>query len=314
MSRQSPDPREDMHGIGRLATVTVTFHPDMDILGAQQRQLPQESLRIIVDNCSSESLRSQLEALAACDGSVLVANDANLGLAAAVNQGVAVAREHGCKSVLLLDQDTEPGEGGVLALVAAYERLRESGVPPACVGPRIIDAATGLEHGFHRLEGWRWVRRYPSKGSVELVPCTNLNGSGTLVPMLLFDRIGGLEEQLFIDHVDTEWAFRVLANGYGLYGVPNVSFLHRMGSRSLRFWWLRWRVWPYRSPLRHRFLYRNTVQLMRRNYVPAVWKGWAALKLLLTFGVHLVFDGQRFPQIAAMAGGICDALAGNDRR
>jgi rhamnosyltransferase len=125
------------------------------------------------------------------------------------------------------------------------------------------------------------------------VPCANLNGSGTLVPVDLFLDLGGLEDDLFIDHVDTEWAFRVQARGYHLFGIPQAIFRHRMGDTSRRIWLFGWRVWPVRSPRRHYFLYRNAVILMRRGYVPRVWKVWAFIKLCLTFIVQIAIGRER---------------------
>ncbi len=49
------------------------------------------------------------------------------------------------------------------------------------------------------------------------------------VPIDLFLNLGGFEDDLFIDHVDTELAFRVQAHGYRLYGIPQAVFRNCMG-------------------------------------------------------------------------------------
>lgn len=296
-----------MNETASLATITVTYNPDLEVLETQLRQIPAVALRVIVDNASHQDLLSQLRLIAAELGAVLIENDDNLGLAAATNMGIRRALEEGCERVLLLDQDTEPGETGVAALCAEHDRLRRADSTPACMGPRLVDAATGLEHGFHQLRGWRWARAWSAPGD-PLVRCANLNGSGTLVPREILDALGGLDEDFFIDHVDTEWAFRVLDAGLGLYGAPSVTFTHRMGERTWRFWWWGWRIWPYRTPSRHRFLFRNSMRLLRRDYVPLVWKFWAIAKLCLTFVAHLAFDAGRGPQARAMIGGLLEGL------
>jgi len=99
-----------------------------------------------------------------------------------------------------------------------------------------------------------------------------------------------------------------LAAGYALYGMPQVGFIHRMGEASVRFWLFGWRVWPSRSPRRHYFLFRNAVILMRRDYVPAVWKAWAVAKLLVTFAVHALTDPRRKEQCRAMLRGLREGL------
>lgn len=294
-----------------LVTVTVTFHPDLPLLRSQLQALPQDCLKLLVDNASSADAQRALRALcAAIPNMHIVMNEANVGLAAALNQGVALAQHMrlSARFCLLLDQDSEPEPGSLAALVVGFMDLRARGEPVACVGPLLIDAATGLSHGFHQATHWRWRRVYPFAGSAGPVRCTNLNGSGTLVPINLFSQLGGLDESLFIDHVDTEWSFRVLAQGYTLWGIPKAIFKHRMGQGSLRYWLFGWRVWPSRSPSRHRYLFCNALRLMRRPYVPKVWKLWAVVKLTLTFAVHTLFDPHRIVQIRGMFQGVRDGF------
>lgn len=294
-----------------VATVTVTFNPDIDLLRTQLDALPRESLKLVIDNASQlEVLRDIQSLLSQTPNAKLLRNDHNLGLAAAVNRGVRAVRDAApaTRFVLLLDQDSEPAPGSVEALVTGFEALQARGERVGCVGPTLLDVATGLPHGFHQCTRWRWKRVYPASGATAPVPCANLNGSGTLVPIDLFLELGGLEDDLFIDHVDTEWAFRVQARGYRLFGIPQAVFRHRMGDTSRRIWLFGWRVWPVRSPRRHYFLYRNAVILMRRGYVPRVWKVWAVTKLGMTACMTLVTGPQRLAQMRAMLTGLRDAF------
>lgn len=299
--------RETQIDVGTLATITVSWNPDMDLLAAQIRSLPAASRKIIVDNASSQDTVTRIEALIPqVPNSVLLRNRTNVGLAAAINQGVKHVSEltPTARFVLLLDQDSTPLPGSVEALIGAFETLDMGGKNVGCVGPLLRDPDIGLTHGFHQCTGWRWKRIYPVTGSTIPVQCANLNGSGTLTPISLFLHLGGLDESLFIDHVDTEWSFRVLASGYTLWGIPNAVFDHRMGQASLRLWWFGWRVWPSRSPGRHYYLFRNSLILMRRDYVPKVWKLWAIIKLLLIASVHALCAKQRRDQLRQMWRGV----------
>jgi rhamnosyltransferase len=150
----------------------------------------------------------------------------------------------------------------------------------------------------------RWVRLYPGPEQREAIECANLNGSGTLVPVAVWNAPGGMDEALFIDHVDTDWSFRMRSLGYRLHGVPRAAFVHRMGDASRRVWLFGWRVWPLRSPQRHFFLYRNSVRLMRRPYVPVLWKVWAVAKLGLTLVITPFVDERPLEQLRQMAKGL----------
>jgi len=291
-----------------IAVITVTFNPDIEILDRQLSQLPRAALKVVVDNDSRPELRSAVGLVVEKYAAILLQNETNMGLPAALNQGARYAQKTrpACRFLLLLDQDTEPGTGNVERLVESYDQIAAVHGKACCIGPRLVDVCTGLDHGFHQIRHWRWSRCFPDPHSQTPAPLANLNGSGTLMPLALFEDLNGFEEDLFIDHVDTEWSFRVVAAGYKLYGVPNIVFRHRMGERSFRFWWFGWRVWPYRSPQRHYYLYRNAMRLMRRNYVPRIWKTWALAKLLLTILIHILLDRERYAQIRSMFTGIRD--------
>ena len=297
-------------GVDRMVSiVTVTYNPDIAVLARQLAQMPPDTLKILVDNASSPGLAAEIRRLATQPNTHLIENPRNLGLAAALNQGASAAKVQapGLSLLLFLDQDTEPGEHGVERLVETYLCLSKTHPKLGCIGPKMVDHSTGLQHGFHQIAGWRWVRRYPQSG--EPCPVSNINGSGMLVSRRVFEHVGGFRESFFIDHVDTDFSFRVLASGSELFGVPDIEFIHRMGESTICFWFFGWKAWPYRSAARHYFLFRNTTTLMRMASVPLVWKVWAPVKLLLTLGVHLAFDGQRFQQARQMLRGLLSGLS-----
>ena len=285
-----------------LALIVVTMNPELEILKRQFNNVPSKAGIIIVDNNSEESLLCEVEELSATKELVLLKNGENRGLASALNQGCIEAKSRGYSMVLLLDQDSEPEKGSIGILLETYNELSNTGQSIGCVGPTLIDVVTGLDLGFHAIVGLEWKRVFSENGKP--IEITSLNGSGTLMSLKLFSELGGLDDEFFIDHVDTEWSFRVKNAGYRLFGVPAAVFLHRMGDKSFRFWMFGWKVWPWRSPLRHQYLFRNAVVLLKRNYAPLVWKFWAVIKLMITFLVHLIFDPLRMKQCKNMLLGI----------
>jgi rhamnosyltransferase len=292
------------------ASITVTFHPAPTLLLRQLQSLPDDWLRLVVDNGTSDKEWEVITvAIADLPNVKVLRLGANLGLAAAQNRGMQYLAAQGhCTNVLLLDQDSEPLLGAVNALANAHSTLVASGYPVGAVGPLLCDPTSGVQHGFHRVASWYWTRIVPVGGAP--VPCESLNGSGTFMALDLALSLGGMDESLFIDHIDTDWSFRLLAAGHQLYGVPSASFLHRMGDRTTRLWLFGWRVWPVRSPHRHRYLFRNAVLLLRRPYVPRIWKVWAVAKLGLTVTVFAFMGPQRVEQVSSMMAGIWDGIRG----
>ncbi|MDY0330918.1 MAG: glycosyltransferase [Thiomonas sp.] len=288
---------------GLIATITVTYQPDLEQLLRQLLCLPENSFKVIVDNASSPETRAALSrCVKGVKNCTLIENPINVGLGQGLNQGIDYVNKAAphCEFVLLLDQDSEPQPGSIQCLTHALQQLRANGHELCAIGPLLCDADTHLTHGFHQMTWWRWKRTYPSVYQKVPIPVANLNGSGTLTTLSTFKQVGKLDAALFIDHIDTEWSFRLISNGGTLWGIPEAIFTHRMGQHGVRYWFLGWRVWPWRSATRHFYLFRNTLWLMRRPYVPAVWKVWAALKLLLTFLVFGIADSQRGTQLKNM--------------
>ena len=294
-----------------FVAVTVTFHPDLSVLARQMAALRELAAVVIVDNGSTLTEVEGLRALASQASCRIFVVDVgqNLGLASGLNLGVAEAKRHvpGATGVLLLDQDSEFPDDAPGKLLARLNQLQAERGTACCVGPSMNDISTGMSHGFHHIVGgWRWSRTYPASMGNLPMSVDNLNGSGTTMPLMLYELLGGMDADLFIDHVDTDWSFRVLAAGGMLFGDPTISFTHRMGEAGRRVWLLGWRVWPERSPFRHRFLYRNTLILLRRPYVPLVWKCWALAKMTVTFVITLAIDSRRSAQVRAMYAGVAE--------
>lgn len=68
-----------------------------------------------------------------------------------------------------------------------------------------------------------------------LLPCTPvfstaLITSGTLLNLSLFQKIGGFDENLFIDAVDHEYTIKSLLTGYKIIQFPCIQLTHQIGT------------------------------------------------------------------------------------
>lgn len=293
-----------LDALSGLSSVTVTYNPDLDVLKRQLETIPPGCMKVIVDNGSMN--QNELQEFIGGNASIkLLLSPDNLGLAEALNRGVAHAATFaGIEYVLLLDQDSAPARGAVERLFSAMRNLEQK-AGLCAAGPRMMDAVTGLHHGFHVITRWRWQRVYPSVESVP-VECSNINGSGILTSIKAWKKCGGMDAGLFIDHVDTDWSFRMLSKNMPLFGISGADFSHCMGVGSRRIWLFGWHVIPIRSRLRHYYLFRNTVRLMRRDYVPTVWKAWAVVKMLMTLLMVGLAGPGRLKQLSSIMRGLRD--------
>jgi rhamnosyltransferase len=90
-----------------VAAIVVTFYPRPEHLRSLAKIRAQVDLLIVVDNGSHASELAQIRIATQDPGLRLIENGENLGIAAALNQGVRAAQQVGCRWVALFDQDSE---------------------------------------------------------------------------------------------------------------------------------------------------------------------------------------------------------------
>src|SRR5262249_50188855 len=111
----SDGPRKD-----NTCAVIVSFHPDAEITSRLALISLQVARAVIVDNHSSEDAIARLKAFTATKDVHLILNASNLGIAAALNQGINYAAAAGFSWVLLFDHDSTPIDGLLDAFAKQY--------------------------------------------------------------------------------------------------------------------------------------------------------------------------------------------------
>ncbi|MHB8910673.1 MAG: glycosyltransferase family 2 protein [Syntrophales bacterium] len=297
------------NGLVGTCAIIVTFHPDPSglrvLLAALQ---PQVQGIVVVDNGSVGDLAALLSGTIAH----LLPLGENLGVAAGFNRGIRQAETQGFSRFLLLDQDSVPAPDMVARLNVALDRLSVQGEHVAAVGARICDPATGHSFGFARfgLFGFRFVAR--TRGSV--IECADfLVSSGSLIPLATIQRVGLMDERLFIDLVDTEWFLRAAAQGYCAFGVGDAVLQHCLGDRSIRVPTEGGFV-PVHTPLRHYYFFRNSMLLNRRASIPLHWKYNNAVQLIFMLVFFTLVTPPRLQHFRKMLRGLWDGLCGRSGR
>lgn len=294
----------------KVHAVVVTFNPDREVLLREFALLaPQVDKIWVIDNASAQSLATWVTGLRLSGSVQLVQMSANLGLGAAQNAGIARARATGATHVLILDQDSEPMPDMVDRLLTASECLANAGLPLAAVAPRYTDSDTGDQSGFLRL-GWLGYQKQVILPGQNWVEADCVISSGSLIAVSVFDRVGMIDESLFIDHVDNEWCLRARAKGYRLFGVPSAGMLHSLGDRRTRIWLFRWRNVSHHSPFRYYYILRNSLLLQRRKYIPLKWRFAELLRSVRVVIFYGLFSANRLQCLQYMFKGIWHGLKG----
>ena len=269
----------------RVVAVVVTYRPEDDcreLLGALGAQC---AAVVVIDNGSGSQFVAGLAAACSASGAEFVGLSQNVGIAAAQNCGIVRARELGASHVLLSDDDSLPPDNMVAGLlegfaVGAVAVGGVSGVggvssvgagPVAAVGPLPAEDRPGGDQLVYQDRGWSPKRATAEELDTDLLEVPFLIASGCLLSLAALDAVGGMDESLFIDHVDLEWGLRARRAGYRLYCAPRVPLHHSLGDKSVL---LPGRAQPVHvhAPVRNYYILRNTIILVRRDIMPWRWR------------------------------------------
>lgn len=285
----------------RTGVVIVFYRPDHGCV-ARANRLANVWPCVVVDNTESVSAPTALGLDARID---YVANGANLGIATALNQGIERLIAAGCRSALLFDQDSEPSDELLLELprTLGAERARNGRV--ALVGPAYEDARLGGVAPFVRF-GYLKLRRIQPEG-VQPIDVDFLITSGSCVNLDVWRDIGPMDDALFIDFVDLEWCVRARSKGYSVLGAPALRLTHELGGEPVKVFG---RSYPGHGPVRHYYLFRNAIALIRRAYVPWSWKSTELVKMPVRLAIYALFMQPRLAHLRLSLLGIWHGLTG----
>lgn len=295
-----------------LCAVVVTYRPEPELLKQLlETILPQVAALVVVDNGSDEQHLSLIRSWSLTglpEVFSLIETGKNLGIATAQNRGIAWAREQGGSHILLLDQDSIPAQQMVRSLLYASMKLSRL-CRLAAVGPVFKDMGTSHAAPFVRSKRGKSAL-YDKLEYADCVPAETLISSGMLIPLAVIDKVGAMDESLFIDAVDTEWCLRVRSEGYQTFGVLHAVLYHSLGDKMHTVWFGRRRHLPAHTPLRFYYIFRNSLLLCRREYIPLRWKAKSLMTLagLLLFGTVLM--PERLRRVKMVVLGIYDGLCG----
>lgn len=180
-----------------IALLLVTFNPPDTLLSNLEAAAAQVDEVVIVDNGTSLPLLPY----------TVIRNGKNLGLSGALNIGMEYVEKKGFEWVLMLDQDSR-------ILDTYVTTMLESAAPDvAMIGPRYLDFRSGVDVGPKPMKN----------GDLPLTMT-----SGSMLSVKAFKAIGGFNESLFIDYVDTEYCFRLRRMGFRI-AASRVVLSHALG-------------------------------------------------------------------------------------
>jgi N-acetylglucosaminyl-diphospho-decaprenol L-rhamnosyltransferase len=266
--------------MAEIGIIVVTYNSAAVIGRCLDATLTSGAEIVVVDNASTDYTRAEVERR----GVRLISNSANLGFAAAVNQGFHVLQ---CPYVLLLNPD--------VALTTGIEPMREACDLPGAAGAggMLLDAKGRPQIGFMvrklptpavlAMEALLLNRIWPNNPVNRRYRCQRLSydvlqlveqpaGALLMIRRAVWEELGGFEEHFWpIWFEDVDFCRRALDRGYRFVYVPQVVAIHT-GAHSIT---------PLNVEMRRVYWYRSLLSYSVRHFRPP---GWRAVCLAVIIG------------------------------
>ena len=241
-----------------ICAVFTAYRPDEFFSERVERVCAQVGFGIIViDGGGALNDPAQLKFAFQCNSKILVHwLPENQGIAAALNAGVSIAKKHGYRWILTMDDDTMAEPDMVENLVYFWRRIFEQeGFPIAIMGMLSVDKNTGSVEEITGCEDKSFVER---RGIIT---------SGSLIALDAYDALGPFREEFFIDSVDYDYCLRARSRGYRVIKLCRVGMIHSLGEAEQHG------IGPLKvyttnhNPMRRYYMFRNSTVLAREYFL-----------------------------------------------
>ena len=237
--------------------VIVSYNPDMDILKkCVQSVVSQVEKLLIIDNASvnqqdivklQDDIRSDVQSIN------VICNKENIGVASALNIALDHCSKNNVEWLLTLDQDSVVPDG----MISTYKDYCKPTIGQICCNLRnpsspelTIDKMSPLTIPINEKAGDYFV-----------YACIT---SGTLLNVVAAKKIGGFNDELFIDYVDYDISLNLLENEYQTLYISEIYMEHSFGSAEEKtFFGRRYTDYNF-APRREYYKAKNGVYMIKR--------------------------------------------------
>lgn len=216
----------------RFAIVVVNYGSSHLIADNLARESVAEhgGIVVVVDNYTSDGERAAVNALASANGWLAVLLDDNRGFGGGMNEGARCAMQHGADVIVALNPDARIENPDLMRLVdavAADTALMAAPVIRTGVGSVWFDGSDlYLDSG--RVASRR--RTVLPSGPREAW----ISGACFAMSRLMWERVGGFDEQYFLYWEDVDLSRRVVESGGRLGVLRSVNAVHDAGGTQAR--------------------------------------------------------------------------------
>lgn len=272
----------------KLASVVVFYNPTKENVDNIKNYYDLVDKVYIIDNSSKDNSNlindKKIEYIPNLD---------NLGMAYALNKGANLAINDGFNYLLTMDQDSKLYKDTLNKMI---DYINNNNVDKIGI-----------------ISPWHVIKSGITKPKGDVDYPFEVMTSGNIVNLKIYSKIGGWDNELFIDDVDIDYCMNLNLNGYKVVRLLDAEMVHSLGNIKIKH------IWPLKRDfvcsnhnyIRRYYMARNLVYLEKKykgkfdNYLSFMRSGlYGQIKNIL------VFENDKYRKIKCIIKGMKDAKKG----
>ena len=189
----------------KVAGVVVLYNPTHEVINNINSYVNQVSYLIVIDDSDMVDFKI-VDEIKSFNDVHYISYGKNLGIAKALSHAAQIAIENGYQYLLTMDQDSKAPLNLVNACVAVFENNNNVG---------LVTPIHGNKYGTHIK---------PIAGKTEKVNMAMT--SGNLISLDVYNKVGGFDEDFFLDYMDIEYCFKLHLHHYDLIRIDDFVLDH----------------------------------------------------------------------------------------
>lgn len=238
----------------RYGAVTVLYNPDSSVKDNICTYIDALEIVFVIDNSEEKNWEIIDWCKSNCKIEYISLNG-NEGLGKALSLGISKAIMMGMDYVMTMDQDSFFANNAVQILKKYIEISNLMNVGIICPTANLI---FGEDGNYYIVENYFKNRKDVTKKDWVMT-------SGSMMNSVIYKNVGGIDESLFVDHIDIDLGIKMKKAGYEIHQLLDARIYQRLGnSKEKKFLWKT--IHPmYTSPLRTYYVVRNQKYLLNKH-------------------------------------------------
>ncbi len=190
----------------KIAGIVTLYYPSTEDINNINTYINDIDVLYVIDNTPDTNNKQRLPKNKKL---IYILNNANLGVAKALNLGAQRAIQENYEWLLTMDQDTTLSKNIINDMKMAL--LKEDVSKIGIITP------------------WHKTKLIDSKPTENIDFPNDVMTSGNLLNLNIYKKIGGFKDWLFIDGIDIDYCYNLKKNGYKIMRLNNLEIKHNLG-------------------------------------------------------------------------------------